>query len=129
PPTGNLATLPRLFRSGPTPCHRALADARATVDVLHGLLERVGGLGVQSYDELVTYTGRVRPEQRRKRYLAEPLPSAPGVYLFRDAQGRPLYVGKSHNIRSRVRSYFTAGETRSRMAEMGGLAERGDVPV
>ena len=128
-PNCRLATLARLFRAGTTPCHRALADARATVDVLHGLLERVGGQGVQSYDELVTFTGRVRPEQRRKRYLAEPLPNAPGVYLFRDAQGRPLYVGKSHDIRSRVRSYFTAGETRSRMAEMVGLATRVDAVV
>jgi DNA polymerase III subunit epsilon len=128
-PNCRLATLARLFRSGTTPCHRALADARATVDVLHGLLERVGGLGVQSYDELLTFTGRVRPEQRRKRHLAEPLPHAPGVYLFRDAQDRPLYVGKSHDIRARVRSYFTAGETRTRMAEMVGLATRVDAVV
>jgi DNA polymerase-3 subunit epsilon len=128
-PNCRLATLAKLFRAGTTPCHRALADARATVDVLHGLLERVGGLGVQSYDELVTFTGRVRPEQRRKRHLAEPLPNAPGVYLFRDSQGRPLYVGKSHDIRSRVRSYFTAGETRSRMAEMVALATRVDAVV
>jgi DNA polymerase-3 subunit epsilon len=128
-PNCRLATLAKLFRAGTVPCHRALADARATVDVLHGLLERVGGLGVQSYDELVTFTGHVRPEQRRKRYLAEPLPSAPGVYLFRDAQGRPLYVGKSRDIRGRVRSYFTAGETRSRMAEMVGLATRVDAVV
>ena len=128
-PNCRLATLARLFRSGTVPCHRALADARATVDVLHGLLERVGGLGVQSFDELVTFSGQVRPEQRRKRHLAEPLPNAPGVYLFRDAQGRPLYVGKSQDIRSRVRSYFTAGETRSRMAEMVGLATRVDAVV
>jgi DNA polymerase-3 subunit epsilon len=128
-PNAKLSTLARLFRASTTPCHRALADARATVDVLHGLLERVGGLGVQSYQELVTFTAQVSPQQRRKRYLAEPLPSAPGVYLFRDAQGRPLYVGKSRDIRARVRSYFTAGETRSRMAEMVGLAERVDAVV
>jgi DNA polymerase III subunit epsilon len=128
-PNCQLSTLARLFRSGTTPIHRALADARATVDVLHGLLERVGGLGVQSYQELVTFTAQVSPQQRRKRHLAEPLPAKPGVYLFRDAQGRPLYVGKSRDIRSRVRSYFTAGETRSRMAEMVGLAERVDPVV
>ena len=125
-PNARLGTLARLFRSQTTPIHRALADARATVDVLHGLLERVGGVGVQSYQELVTFTAQVSPQQRRKRHLAEPLPAAPGVYLFRDAQGRPLYVGKSRDIRARVRQYFTAGETRSRMAEMVGLAERVD---
>jgi DNA polymerase III subunit epsilon len=125
-PNARLATLARLFKSETKPIHRALADARATVDVLHGLLERVGGVGVQSYQELVTFTAQVSPQQRRKRHLAEPLPAAPGVYLFRDAQGRPLYVGKSRDMRARVRQYFTAGETRSRMAEMVGLAERVD---
>ena len=128
-PNCKLATLARYFGVANPPCHRALADARATVEVLHGLLERVVGLGVQSYDGLVTFIGQVRPEQHRKRHLAEPLPHAPGVYLFRDAQGRPLYVGKSHDIRSRVRSYFTAAETRSRMVEMVALAERVDALV
>ena len=46
-----------------------------------------------------------------------------GVYVFTDAQGESLYVGTSTNIRSRVRTYFTASEQRSRMAEMVGLAE------
>ena len=91
--------------------HRALADARATVDVLHGLLERVGPLGVQSLDELRTFTAQVSEAQRRKRHLAEHLPNAPGVYVFRDAAGRPLYVGKSKDIRTRVRHYFVASET------------------
>ena len=59
-------------------------DARATVDVLHGLIERLGNLGVQTLEELQTYTSRVTPAQRRKRHLAEHLPHAPGVYLFRD---------------------------------------------
>ena len=63
------------------------------------------------------------PAQRAKRHLAEPLPHAPGVYLFLDGCGQPLYVGKSKDIRARVRSYFTASEMRSRMAEMVGLAE------
>lgn len=121
-----LATLAAHFGAGTTPNHRALADARATVDVLHGLIGRVGSLGVHSLEELATYTSRVSPAQRRKRHLAEPLPDTPGVYVFRDAQGRALYVGKSQRIRSRVRTYFTASETRTRMAEMVGLAERVD---
>jgi DNA polymerase-3 subunit epsilon len=92
------------------------------VHVLHGLLERVGSLGVHSLEELSTYSSRVSPAQRRKRYLAEGLPSAPGVYLFRDARDEVLYVGTSVDIRSRVRTYFTASEHRTRMAEMVALA-------
>jgi excinuclease ABC subunit C len=34
------------------------------------------------------------------------LPSGPGVYLFRDARGRVLYIGKAKSLRPRVRSYF-----------------------
>ena len=122
-PNCKLSSLARVFNSSTTPNHRALADARATVDVLHGLMERLGGLGVHTLEELQTFSSRVSPAQRRKRHLAEALPHAPGVYLFRDDSSRVLYVGTSRDLRTRVRSYFTASETRSRMGEMVGLAE------
>jgi DNA polymerase-3 subunit epsilon len=128
-PDCKLATLARLFRAETTPVHRALADARATVDVLHGLIGRLGGLGVHSLEELRTFSSQVSPEQRRKRHLAEHLPTAPGVYLFKDARGRVLYVGKSTSLRGRVRQYFTASEMRTRMAEMVACAERVDSVV
>jgi DNA polymerase-3 subunit epsilon len=122
-PNRKLSTLARLFGSPDVPDHRALHDARATVHVLHGLLERVGAIGVHSLEELCTYTSRVSPAQRRKRYLAEGLPSAPGVYLFRGPRDEVLYVGTSVDIRARVRTYFTASEHRTRMAEMVAVAE------
>ena len=125
-PNCKLSTLARLFRTRVTPSHRALADAEATVDVLHGLLDRLGNQGVQSLDELRTYSSQVTVAQRRKRYLAEALPHAPGVYLFKDEQGKVLYVGKSKDLRTRVRNYFVASENRTRMSEMVGLAERVD---
>src|SRR5438067_11351138 len=34
------------------------------------------------------------------------LPDKAGVYLFKDARGRLLYVGKADSLRDRVRSYF-----------------------
>lgn len=121
-PDRKLATLARLFGSATTPTHRALDDARATVDVLHAMIGRLGNLGVTSLEELRTFTSRVTPAQRRKRHLAEGLPHAPGVYVFADERGHVLYVGTSKDIRSRVRSYFTASETRTRMAEMVSVA-------
>ena len=56
-------------------------------------------------------------EPREKAAL---LPESPGVYLFRDAGGAVLYVGKARNLRSRVRSYFL--ESRWVDAKTGSLA-------
>ena len=122
-----LARWPASFRvRAPRPTTGRSSDARATVDVLHGLMERLGGLGVHTLEELQTFIARgSSTAQRRKRHLAEALPHAPGVYLFRDERGRVLYVGTSRDLRTRVRSYFTASETRSRMGEMVGLADAG----
>ncbi|HEY2299457.1 MAG TPA: DEDD exonuclease domain-containing protein [Jatrophihabitans sp.] len=125
-PNCKLATLAGFFRAGTTPNHRALADARATVDVLHGLIARLGNIGVQSLPELRAFTAQVAPEVRRKRHLADDMPTGPGVYVFRDDRGNPLYVGTSRNLRSRVRQYFVASEMRTRMGEMVALAERVD---
>ncbi|MDQ1726108.1 MAG: polymerase subunit epsilon, partial [Frankiaceae bacterium] len=125
-PNVKLGTLAAHFHSPVTPAHRALADAQATVHVLHCLMERLGAVGVQSWDELRSFCSQVSPAQRRKRHLADPLPTTPGVYLFRDAGGRVLYIGKSVNLRARVRSYFVASEPRTRMAEMVAIAETVD---
>jgi DNA polymerase-3 subunit epsilon len=122
-PNCKLSTLAGFFKAATTPNHRALSDARATVDVLHALIGRLGTLGVHSLPELRAFTSQVTDAQRRKRHLADGLPHAPGVYLFKDATGHPLYVGTSKDLRSRVRQYFVASETRSRMGEMVGLAE------
>jgi DNA polymerase-3 subunit epsilon len=123
-PNCKLSTLAAAFSASTTPNHRALSDARATVDVMHALFERLGPLGVTTLEEVSTYTAKVKPEQRKKRHLAEHLPEAPGVYLFRDARDSILYVGTSRNLRVRTRSYFTKAETRTRMGEMVMLAQR-----
>src|ERR1051326_7455055 len=43
---------------------------------------------------------------------ADRLPASPGVYAFKDADGRTLYVGKATDLRARVRTYVTGRDTR-----------------
>ena len=67
---------------------------------------------------------RARPARRAGRQWAEghrelpelefgELPSDPGVYIFRAADGAPLYVGKSISIRSRARAHFAPSTQRA----------------
>lgn len=122
-----LSTLAAFFGAKSNPEHRALADARATVDVLHGVIERLGSHGVTTLEDLKGFTNRVTDAQRRKRHFADGLPSTPGVYIFRDSSGEALYIGTTRNLRSRVKNYFTAAETRKRIHDMIALADRVEV--
>jgi len=53
------------------------------------------------------------------REKVDQLPPSPGVYLFQDAAGKILYVGKARSLRSRVKSYFL--ESRWLDAKTGSL--------
>lgn len=116
-PNLKLATLARALRVPTEPNHRAMADAQATAEVFHTLLERAAGFGVLGLDDLLALpTMRAHPSAA-KLALTAGLPRGPGVYLFRDRDGRPLYVGKATNLRARVRSYF-AGDDRRKVPQM-----------
>lgn len=116
-PNLKLATLARALRAPTEPNHRAMADAQATAEVFHTLLERAAGFGVLGLDDLLALpTMRAHPSAA-KLALTAGLPRGPGVYVFRDRDGRPLYVGKATNLRARVRSYF-AGDDRRKVPQM-----------
>ena len=116
-PDCRLGTLAAFFRSTVTPDHRALSDARATVQVLHALLERLGSVGVRTLGDLRAHSGRETSAQLGRRHLADPLPHGPGVFTFRDEDGAALLTGRAEDLRRGVRRYFTADETRVRVLE------------
>jgi DNA polymerase-3 subunit epsilon len=119
-PNVRLHTLAQYFRTAVRPSHRALPDAEACSEVLHGLLELGGRLGIVTLGDLHgAVRARGRPNFGKIR-LADHLPNAPGVYLFRGRDHRVLYVGKSMNLRSRVKSYFY-GDGRKKVEDL--LAE------
>jgi DNA polymerase-3 subunit epsilon len=118
-----LSTLAAHVGATVTPDHRALSDARATVDVLHAIIGRLGTAGASTLEDLGAAHRRASPVQLRKKHLAADVPPVPGVYQFLDATGAVLYVGTSRNVRSRVRTYFTASETRRAVLVIGPRAE------
>jgi len=98
--------------------HRALPDALTCARILCALFPRLCA-HAPTVGDAVALLG---PRRRRKVPSAQPavrrppedrpdmsaLPQDPGVYVFRDERGRPLYVGKSVSLRTRARSHFCA---------------------
>ena len=108
-----LGTLARHFRAPVAPDHRALTDARATLHVLHALLERAGTLGVTAREDLLQLCGPEGDRSHRRIGLVRDAPAAPGVYRFVAADGEVLYVGRAVDLRRRLRSYFGQDARRS----------------
>ena len=63
-----LGTLAAFFNASTSPTHRALDDALATVDVLHGIIERLAGYDVRSFEEMRNFPSKKR---RTKRVISE----------------------------------------------------------
>jgi DNA polymerase III subunit epsilon len=95
--------------------HRALPDAETCARVLCALLPRLAANARTVKDGLALLRPRKPPKAkppgarrpRDERPDLSALPKDPGVYVFRDADGRPLYVGKSVCLRTRARAHFT----------------------
>ncbi len=69
-----LATLARFFNTTTSPNHRALDDALATVDVLHGLIERLSGFGVTTFGQLQNFNSKRKTIMHRFSVKEQPNP-------------------------------------------------------
>jgi DNA polymerase III epsilon subunit family exonuclease len=63
-----LSTLSEFFGATTSPNHRALDDALATVDVLHGLIERLAGFDVHNFEQMRNFPSK---KKRTKRPISE----------------------------------------------------------
>jgi DNA polymerase-3 subunit epsilon len=98
--------------------HRALADAETCARVFCARFARLCAHAATVADALAALAPpRRSPRPRAGRTLTggtikrhkpdtSALPDAPGVYIFRNAAGQVLYVGKSVALRTRARSHF-----------------------
>jgi DNA polymerase III subunit epsilon len=99
--------------------HRALVDAETCARVFCALFPRLCATAATLADAIAMLSPRrgrrARKDGRPRRKIPKEerpdlakLPDDPGVYIFRDVRGRPLYVGKSVSLRTRARSHFCA---------------------
>lgn len=105
-----LGTLARHIKTKNQPTHRAYKDVLATIDLFHDLIERSSSLGVSGVKDFVKIPSKINRTRFSKRSLASEAPSCPGIYIFTSKQNEILYIGKSRNIKERLRSYFISDE-------------------
>jgi DNA polymerase III epsilon subunit-like protein len=123
-PRAGLSSLAHFFGTAAQPCHRALPDAQATAEILIQLIGLAQERGALTVADLVDLAApRVR-KIYAKRSLAFGAPTAPGVYLFRDAHDQVLYVGRARDLRARLRSYFRSDRQRPAVESALGALER-----
>ena len=99
-----------------TEVHRALPDALTCARVFCALFPRLCANAATVGDavDLLRARRRARKTEHAERIPPDQrpdlstLPADPGVYVFRDERGRPLYVGKSVSLRTRARAHFCA---------------------
>ena len=85
--------------------HRALSDAITAAKILIELMAidddlEIASKLVNQQETKITLPNNTNPEDYKK------LPSRPGVYFFYGEDGKPIYIGKAKNLKSRVSSHF-----------------------
>ena len=86
--------------------HRAFGDAKATVKVLQHLLDNDTKDHVEKALKRNSFEATLPPNLTKDQFLK--LPEETGVYYFYDHKGKVIYVGKAKNIKSRIKSHFSA---------------------
>ena len=91
--------------------HRAEGDAVATVQLFKILLDK------DSNKTIIGESLRDVPKRQldnKLLRLIDELPSVTGVYYFHDKKGEIIYIGKSRNIKKRVRQHFVSEAHKAR---------------
>lgn len=101
--------------------HRALGDAEATGTILRRFLRQLNfEHEIDTVEELLSFQHRryqkIRSApshlQEIRNEVLPDAPEAPGVYALKNSRGTSLYVGKAKDLSDRLRSHFTAVESK-----------------
>ncbi|WP_298501843.1 exonuclease domain-containing protein [uncultured Maribacter sp.] len=85
--------------------HRARGDAHATLILFEKLLKTEGSSTVfSSFLNAKSQENTLPPSLPKEEF--NKLPNTPGVYYFKDAKNKSIYIGKAINIKKRVLSHF-----------------------
>jgi DNA polymerase III subunit epsilon len=115
--------------------HRALADAETCARVFCALFGRLcahAGTVAEALAVLAPARRRAQPRAgrtigagaiKRHRPDTSALPDSPGVYIFRNAAGQVLYVGKSVSLRTRARSHFALSSPAEGWTEQAAIVD------
>jgi DNA polymerase-3 subunit epsilon len=93
--------------------HRAMGDAKATVQLLEHCLKNDRENTIEKSLKKNSKEAILPPNLDRKDF--DSLPEKTGVYYFHNKDGKVIYVGKALNIKKRIYSHFT-GNGKSRLS-------------
>ena len=105
----NLDTLIDVHGLAVSARHRALGDAELLAQFWQKCIAQFGVLRLQAAVQELLQSPSLPPNIDAK--LVEDLPDKPGVYIFYAENRRPLYIGKSNSIKSRVMGHFSSALT------------------
>jgi len=95
--------------------HRAMGDAKATVELFKLILKKTPG----SVEDLVISEGKkISLPPKLSRDVYDSLPEKAGVYYFYDESGELLYVGKAKDLKKRISSHFRPDMKRKKDIEL-----------
>jgi DNA polymerase-3 subunit epsilon len=119
----SLGSLAEEYGLETTPDHRAGNDARATAELLQAVVPDLLRLGFTTVGDVVAFSGLAgQGELADLLILTREVPDEPGVYLFRDAAGKVIFVGHARSLRTRTRQYFYPGSASDAIArEVGSV--------
>ncbi|MBU2492623.1 MAG: GIY-YIG nuclease family protein [Bacteroidetes bacterium] len=108
---GSLVSHFRILHKG---IHRALGDARATAEIFLKMMKHLkDDHDIETISDLINFQSVPSSKSSfriiKKKLVGDfvSLPDSPGVYFFKDAKDKIIYIGKAKSLKKRVKNYFS----------------------